>query len=54
MITLNELVEKHGESIDNLPTEDLLEAIYNERYAHSTRILQHTEHGTQEEEKSKS
>jgi hypothetical protein len=52
-MNINDYAEKYGESIDNLPTEDLLEAIYNERYAHSTRILQHTEHGTQEEEKSK-
>ena len=48
-MNINDYAEKYGESIDNLPTEDLLEAIYNERYAHSTRILQHTEHGTQEE-----
>jgi len=28
---IQELVKQHGEAIDNLPTDVLLEAIYNEK-----------------------
>ena len=30
-LTLTELAEQYGESIDNLPIEVLMEAIYNEQ-----------------------
>ena len=38
-MTLTELAEKYGESIDNLPMDVLMEAIYNERNAFDARIL---------------
>ena len=38
-MTLTELAEKYGESIDNLPMDILMEAIYNERNAFDARIL---------------
>ena len=48
-MTLSELVEKHGESIDNLPMDILMEAIYNERYASVAGVLhQHESKDTQE------
>ncbi len=37
--TLTELAEKYGESIDNLPTDVLMEAIYNERNASTAGVL---------------
>ena len=33
-MTLTELAEKYGESIDNLPMDILMEAIYNARILH--------------------
>jgi len=38
-MTLTELAEKYGESIDNLPMDILMEAIYNERNASDARVL---------------
>ena len=38
-MTLTELAEKYGESIDNLPMDVLMEAIYNERNAADARVL---------------
>ena len=40
-MTLTELAEKHGESIDNLPMDILMEAIYNERNAYAAGVLHH-------------
>ena len=40
-MTLTELAEKHGESIDNLPMDILMEAIYNERNAYDAGVLHH-------------
>ena len=45
-MTLTELAEKYGESIDNLPMDVLMEAIYNERNAFDARVL----HGHESEE----
>ena len=48
-MTLSELAEKYGESIDNLPIEVLMEGIYNERYASVAGVLhQHESKDTQE------
>ena len=49
-LTLTELVEKYGESIDNLPMDVLMEGIYNERNASDARVL----HGHESEEEKKS
>ena len=38
-LTLTELAEKYGESIDNLPMDVLMEGIYNERNASDARVL---------------
>ena len=38
-MTLTELAEKYGESIDNLPMDVLMEAIYNEWNASDARVL---------------
>ena len=38
-LTLTELAEQYGESIDNLPIEVLMEGIYNEWYASTTSVL---------------
>jgi|TARA_A200000159_G_scaffold93593_1_gene86960 hypothetical protein len=46
-MTLTELAEKHGESIDNLPMDILMEAIYNERNAYVASVL----HDNESEEK---
>tara|TARA_B100000614_G_C14395685_1_gene431584 strand:+ start:178 stop:327 length:150 start_codon:yes stop_codon:yes gene_type:complete len=48
-MTLTELAEKYGESIDNLPMDVLMEAIYNERNASDARVL----HGHESEEEKK-
>jgi len=53
-MNINDCAEKYGESIDNLSTEVLLEAIYNERYAHNASVLQQREDRTQEDEESQS
>ena len=37
--TLGNLAEEYGESIDNLPLEVLMEAIYNERNASDASVL---------------
>ena len=42
-MTLTELAEQYGESIDNLPIEVLMEGIYNERYAYVTSVLHNNE-----------
>ena len=44
---LTELAEKYGESIDNLPMDILMEAIYNERNAYVASVL----HDNESEEK---
>lgn len=46
-MTLEELAEQYGESIDNLPIEVLMEGIYNERYAYVAGVL----HDNESEEK---
>ena len=48
-LTLTELAEKYGESIDNLPMDVLMEGIYNERNASDARVL----HGHESEEEKK-
>jgi len=49
-MTLTELAEKHGESIDNLPVDILMEAIYNERNASTAGVLhQHKPKDTEKE-----
>ena len=45
-MTLTELAEKYGESIDNLPIDVLMEGIYNERNASDARVL----HGHESQE----
>ena len=48
-MTLSELAEKYGESIDNLSMDILMEAIYNERNASVAGVLhQHESKDTQE------
>ena len=51
-MTLTELAEKYGESIDNLPMDVLMEGIYNERNAPDASLLQQSEHETKKEEES--
>ena len=46
-MTLTELAEKYGESIDNLPMDVLMEGIYYERNASDARVLHG--HKSQEE-----
>jgi hypothetical protein len=46
-LTLTELAEEYGESIDNLPMDILMEAIYNERNAYVAGVL----HDNKSEEK---
>jgi len=50
-LSISELAEKFGESIDNVSMEALMEAIYNERHAPNARLLQHSEQQTEEEKK---
>ena len=45
-MTLTELAEKHGESIDNLPMDVFMEGIYNERNSSDARVL----HGHESQE----
>jgi hypothetical protein len=48
-MTLSELAEKYDESIDNLPMDILMEAIYNERNASVASVShQHESKDTQE------
>jgi hypothetical protein len=47
---LTDLAEKYGESIDNLPIDILMEAIYNERNASTAGVL-HNEQSQEEKEK---
>jgi hypothetical protein len=47
---LTELAEEYGESIDNLPMDVLMEAIYNERHAFTARVLHKHEADNQEKE----
>ena len=49
-MTLTELAEKYGESIDNLSMDVLMEGIYNERNASNARVL----HGHESEEEKES
>ena len=46
-MTLTELAEQYGESIDNLPMDVLMEGIYNEWNASDARVL----HGHESTEK---
>jgi hypothetical protein len=50
-LTLTELAEKYGESIDNLSMDILMEAIYNERYAPTTSVLHNNESEETQKEK---
>tara|TARA_R110001592_G_scaffold355843_1_gene656946 strand:+ start:1077 stop:1259 length:183 start_codon:yes stop_codon:yes gene_type:complete len=50
-LSISELAEKYGESIDNLSMDVLMESIYNERHAPNARLLQQYEQQTEEEEK---
>jgi|TARA_B110000977_G_scaffold42637_1_gene57708 hypothetical protein len=50
-LSISELAEKYGESIDNLSMDVLMESIYNERHAPNARLLQQSEQQTEEEEK---
>jgi len=47
---LTDLAEQYGESIDNLPMDVLMEAIYNERHAFDARVLHKYETDGQEKE----
>ena len=49
--TLSELAQEMGESIDNLPIDVLMEAIYNERNASTSSVLDNQSNQTEEEEK---
>jgi hypothetical protein len=48
--TLTQLAQEMGESIDNLPIDVLMEAIYNERNASTASVL-HNEQSQEEKEK---
>ena len=48
--TLTQLSQEMGESIDNLPIDVLMEAIYNERNASTAGVLHH-EQSQEEKEK---
>jgi hypothetical protein len=47
---ISDLSEEYGESIDNLPMDILMEAIYNERHAPNARLLHEHETNNQEKE----
>jgi hypothetical protein len=47
---ISDLAEEYGESIDNLPMDVLMEAIYNERHAFTARVLHEHETNNQKEE----
>ena len=51
-LSISELAEKYGESIDNLSVDVLMEAIHNERNAPDASLLQQSEHETKKEEES--
>jgi len=46
--TLTQLAQEMGESIDNLPVEVLMEAIYNERNAPTSGVLDNQSNQTEE------
>jgi hypothetical protein len=48
---LTDLAEKYGESIDNLPMDVLMEAIYNGWYASVTSILDYKQSKETQKEK---
>ena len=48
-MTLTELVEKYGESIDNLPMDVLMEAIYNEWNASTSSVLDYQQYKDKKE-----
>ena len=50
-LSISELAEQFGESIDNVSMEALMEAIYNERHAPNASLLQQSEQQTKEKEK---
>ena len=50
-LSISELAEKYGESIDNMSMDVLMESIYNERHAPNARLLQQSEQQTEEKEK---
>jgi hypothetical protein len=43
MQNFTDLAEQYGESIDNLPMDILMEAIYNERNASTSSVLDNNE-----------
>ena len=49
--TLSELAQEMGESIDNLPIDVLMEAIYNERNASTSGVLHDQQSEKTQEEK---
>ena len=51
-LSINQLAQHYGESIDNLSVDVLMEAIYNERNAPDASLLQQSEHETKKEEES--
>ena len=50
-LSISQLAQHYGESIDNLSVDVLMEAIYNERNAPDASLLQQSEHETKEKEK---
>ena len=50
-LSISQLAQQYGESIDNLSVDVLMEAIYNERNAPDASLLQQSEHETKKEEK---
>jgi len=54
MLNMQKLAEQYGESIDNLPIDILMEAIYNERNAFTSGVLydQQSEETKKEEDQS--
>ena len=50
-LSISQLAEKYGESIDNVFMDAFMEAIYNERHAPNARLLQQSEQQTEEEKK---
>ena len=49
--TLTQLSKEMGESIDNLPVDVLMEAIYNERNASDASVLDNEQYEEKEKEK---
>mgnify|MGYP004051429583 CR=1 len=48
-MTLTELAIKYGESIDNLSMDVLMEAIYNERNASTSSVLDYQQYKDKKE-----